>query len=148
MAIQVKSEIGRLKKVMLHRPGKELVMKVMSGVRDEELKIRTKGPLASLLNTESQFLLDPIPNLYFTRDPFASIGNGVSLNCMYSRTRRRETIFGEYILKYHTEFAGQTPFYYDRKQPYSIEGGDICIWILFLRRWIMITENCCANRGE
>ena len=104
---------------------KELVMKVMSGVRDEELKIRTKGPLASLLNTESQFLLDPIPNLYFTRDPFASIGNGVSLNCMYSRTRRRETIFGEYILKYHTEFAGQTPFYYDRKQPYSIEGGDI-----------------------
>ena len=104
---------------------KELVMKVMSGVRDEELKIRTKGPLASLLNTESQFLLDPIPNLYFTRDPFASIGNGVSLNCMYSRTRRRETIFGEYILKYHTEFAGQTPFYYARKQPYSIEGGDI-----------------------
>ena len=104
---------------------KELVMKVMSGVRDEELKIRTKGPLASLLNTECQFLLDPIPNLYFTRDPFASIGNGVSLNCMYSRTRRRETIFGEYILKYHTEFAGQTPFYYDRKQPYSIEGGDI-----------------------
>lgn len=104
---------------------KELVMKVMSGVRDEELKIRTKGPLASLLDTESQFLLDPIPNLYFTRDPFASIGNGVSLNCMYSRTRRRETIFGEYILKYHTEFAGQTPFYYDRKQPYSIEGGDI-----------------------
>ena len=104
---------------------KELVMKVMSGVRDEELKIRTKGPLASLLNTESQFLLDPIPNLYFTRDPFASIGNGVSLNCMYSMTRRRETIFGEYILKYHTEFAGQTPFYYDRKQPYSIEGGDI-----------------------
>lgn len=104
---------------------KELVMKLMSGVRDEELNIRTKGPLASLLNTESQFLLDPIPNLYFTRDPFATIGNGVSLNCMYSRTRRRETIFGEYILKYYTEFAGQTPFYYDRKQPYSIEGGDI-----------------------
>ena len=59
---------------------KELVMKVMSGVRDEELKIRTKGPLVSHLNTESQFLLDPIPNLYFTRDPFACIGNGVSLN--------------------------------------------------------------------
>ena len=104
---------------------KDLVMKVMSGVRDEELKIRVKGPLVRHLNTESQFLLDPIPNLYFTRDPFACIGNGVSLNCMYSRTRRRETIFGEYVLKYHTEFAGQTPFYYDRKLPYSIEGGDI-----------------------
>lgn len=104
---------------------KELVMKAMSGVRDEELKIRTKGPLVSLLNTESQFLLDPIPNLYFTRDPFACIGDGVSLNCMYSKTRRRETIFGEYVLNYHPEFAGQTPLYYDRKLPYSIEGGDI-----------------------
>ena len=28
-------------------------------------------------------------------------------------------------MKYHSEFAGQTPFYYDRKLPYSIEGGDI-----------------------
>ena len=28
-------------------------------------------------------------------------------------------------MKYHQEFAGQTPFYYDRKRPYSIEGGDI-----------------------
>lgn len=41
---------------------KELVKKMMSGVRDEELNIRTKGPLSSLLNIESQFLLDPIPN--------------------------------------------------------------------------------------
>ena len=104
---------------------KELVLKTMSGIRASELNVKMSCPLVSLVKKESQFLLDPIPNLYFTRDPFASIGNGVSLNCMYSRTRRRETIFGEYILKYHTEFAGQTPFYYDRKQPYSIEGGDI-----------------------
>lgn len=104
---------------------KELVLKLMSGVRADELKIRTKGPLVNLLNTKSQFLLDPIPNLYFTRDPFACIGNGVSLNRMYSGTRRRETIFGKYVLENHPEFAGKTPFYFDRNLPYSIEGGDI-----------------------
>lgn len=104
---------------------KELVLKMMSGVRADELDIRTKGPLADLLETESQFLLDPIPNLYFTRDPFACIGNGVSLNRMFSRTRRRETIFGEYVLEYHPDFAGCTPLYYERKLPYSVEGGDI-----------------------
>lgn len=104
---------------------KELVLKMMSGVRADELEIRTKGPLANLLETESQFLLDPIPNLYFTRDPFACIGNGVSLNRMFSRTRRRETIFGEYVLEYHPDFAGCTPLYYERKLPYSVEGGDI-----------------------
>ena len=104
---------------------KELVMKLMSGVRADEVKRRTNGPLVELMNKKSQFLLDPIPNLYFTRDPFACIGNGVSLNCMYSRTRRRETIFGKYILKYHPDFADKVPFYYDRTLPYSIEGGDI-----------------------
>lgn len=104
---------------------KELVMKLMSGVRADEIKRRTSGPLVELLNKRGQFLLDPIPNLYFTRDPFACIGNGVSLNRMYSRTRRRETIFGKYILKYHPDFADKVPFYYDRTFPYSIEGGDI-----------------------
>ncbi len=104
---------------------KELVKKLMSGVRENELSISSRGPLVSLLGTQSRFLLDPIPNLYFTRDPFACIGNGISLNRMHSSTRRRETIFGQYVIKYHPEFAGIRPSYYDRNYPYSIEGGDI-----------------------
>lgn len=104
---------------------KELVLKLMSGVRANELKIKTNHPLVELVKTDSQFLLDPIPNLYFTRDPFACIGNGVSLNCMYSRTRRRETLFGKYVLENHPDFAGKIQFYYKRELPYSIEGGDI-----------------------
>ncbi len=66
----------------------------------------------------------PMPNLYFTRDPFAMIGNGVSINRMYSETRNRETIYGEYIFKYHPDFAG-TPTYYSRYNTFHIEGGDI-----------------------
>lgn len=104
---------------------KELVLKTMSGVRASELNVKMSCPLVSLVKKESQFLLDPIPNLYFTRDPFACIGNGVSLNRMYSRTRRRETLYGKYILKYHPDFAGKVPFYYDRTMDFSIEGGDI-----------------------
>ena len=65
-----------------------------------------------------------MPNLYFTRDPFAMIGNGVSINRMYSVTRNRETIYGDYIFKYHPDFAG-TPTYYDRNDTFHIEGGDI-----------------------
>ena len=104
---------------------KELVLKTMSGIRASELNVKMSCPLVSLVKKESQFLLDPIPNLYFTRDPFACIGNGVSLNRMYSRTRRRETLYGKYILKYHPDFAGKVPFYYDRDMDFSIEGGDI-----------------------
>ena len=107
------------------RDEKELVLKLMSGVRVGELEVKMNRPLVNLVKTDSQFIMDPIPNLYFTRDPFACIGNGVSLNCMYSRTRRRETLFGKYVLENHPNFAGKTPFYYTRELPYSIEGGDI-----------------------
>ena len=104
---------------------KELVLKTMSGIRASELNVKMSCPLVSLVKKESQFLLDPIPNLYFTRDPFACIGNGVSLNYIYSRTRRRETLYGKYILKYHPDFTGKVPFYYDRTMDFAIEGGDI-----------------------
>ena len=104
---------------------KELVLKTMSGVSMYEIKSETHSPLVDLVKSDSRFIMDPIPNLYFTRDPFACIGTGVSLNCMYSRTRRRETIYGQYILEHHPDYRGQTPFYYKREYPFSIEGGDI-----------------------
>ena len=104
----------------------ELVRRTMTGVSMEEfLPEGQRGSLVSLTRGSHRFVLDPIPNLYFTRDPFACIGEGVSLNAMYSPTRRRETIYGQYILKYHPDFAGQVPFYYRREDPFSIEGGDI-----------------------
>ena len=43
---------------------------------------------------------------------------------MYSVTRQRETIFAEYIFKYHPEYK-DTPKYYDRYNAYHIEGVDI-----------------------
>ena len=104
----------------------ELVRRTMTGVSMEEfLPEGQQGALVSLTRGSHRFVLDPIPNMYFTRDPFACIGEGVSLNAMYSPTRRRETIYGQYILKYHPDFAGQVPFYYRREDPFSIEGGDI-----------------------
>lgn len=102
-----------------------LVQKTMAGIKDLAFKSKGDNPLTSLVQPKTNFVTDPIPNLYFTRDPFASIGNGVSLNHMYSVTRSRETIYGKYILKYHKDFAGKVPFHYTPKHPFSIEGGDI-----------------------
>ena len=104
---------------------KELVLKTMAGIGTQELPRKISSPLVDLLSPDHSFLADPIPNLYFTRDPFAVIGSGVSLNRMYSSTRQRETLYGELILKHHPDFAGSVPFYYTRENPYHIEGGDI-----------------------
>ena len=107
---------------------KELVLKTMEGIKLEEIsraKRDVEKSLVDLVSEESDFLADPMPNLYFTRDPFASAGNGVILNKMYSVTRNRETIYAEYIFNYHPDFKGKLDKYYDRYLPYHIEGGDV-----------------------
>ena len=107
---------------------KELVLKTMEGIKIEEInraKREVEKSLVDLVSEESDFLADPMPNLYFTRDPFACAGNGVVLNKMYSVTRSRETIYGEYIFNYHPDFKDKIEMFYDRYSAFHIEGGDV-----------------------
>lgn len=104
---------------------KELVLKLMSGVRVRELKKYRSGGLQELVYSHYPFVLDPLPNLYFTRDPFATIGNGVTINAMRTATRRKETLFAKYIFANHPDFAAENiPIWYNRTGIASIEGGD------------------------
>ena len=107
-----------------YKDNKTLVSKCIAGIDSEDLK--GYRPSSGFFATRDigKMILDPLPNLYAPRDPFASIGKGVSIHKMYSFTRSRETIFAEYIFKYHPEYK-LTPRYYERTYPYSIEGGDI-----------------------
>ena len=102
----------------------EMVLHTMAGIPFSDLALNHTESLTAMLHCKSDFALEPIPNLYFTRDPFASIGGGVALHRMYSATRRRETLYGAYILQHHPDYAG-TPFYYTPDAPYSLEGGDV-----------------------
>lgn len=114
--------------LMTYEDNKEFVLKTMEGVKiselDREKRVMEKS-LVDLVTEETSFIADPMPNLYFTRDPFASIGNGISLNKMYSVTRCRETIYAEYIFNYHPKFKGQVEKYFDRYNDCHIEGGDV-----------------------
>ena len=112
--------------LMAIKDEREFVLTTMSGVTTEEMRGELcAGPLTALTGDHRKFVLDPIPNLYFTRDPFASIGCGVSVHRMHSFTRCRETIYGDFIMRYHPDYAGKVPFYYRREDPFHIEGGDI-----------------------
>lgn len=83
------------------------------------------GPLSRLVSDDSEFIIHPMPNLYFTRDPFASVGNRVAQSHMRHQIRHRETLFNKYIFKYHPDFADKVKLYYKNHWPFSIEGGDI-----------------------
>lgn len=123
----VQSEALRaaLIKYLLQFDNRAMVDKMMAGIRTIEVPEYDRSSLADMSNTTYPFFCDPMPNLYFTRDPFATIGNGITLNHMRTKTRNRETIFAQYIFKYHPRFAGkEVPFWYNRDENTSIEGGD------------------------
>ena len=127
------------------RDNKELILKTIAGIKKSELPNYQVKSLADHVD-DYPFVTDPMPNLYFTRDPFASIGNGVSLNKMYSITRSRETIFGEYIFKYHPTYK-TTPLYYSRYEDVNIEGGDIMV----LNNHVLVvgvSQRTCAEAVE
>ena len=104
----------------------EMVLKTMEGYTKTEVEVSDSVSLADSISGDYPFLVDPMPNLYFTRDPFATIGNGVSINHMYAETRNRETLYGKYIFNFHPNFK-DTETYYKRDAETRIEGGDILI---------------------
>ena len=124
---------------------RSLVLKTIAGIKKTDLPNYQVKSLADHVE-DYLFIADPMPNLYFQRDPFASIGGGVSLNTMYSVTRKRETIYGEYIFKYHPEYK-TTPLYYSRNEDVNIEGGDIMV----LNNHVLIvgvSQRTCAEAVE
>ena len=109
-----------------HFKGKALVEKTMEGITLKEMGDAARAySLQDLVAPPDDLVVHPMPNLYFTRDPFASVGTGVFLHKMYSVTRCRETLYADYIFKYHPDFEGMITRYYDRDLHANIEGGDV-----------------------
>lgn len=124
--IRGEKRIARMMEYFLGFSTKNMVLKMMAGVRKSEIYGYGKKNLTDYLEGDYPFVIDPMPNLYFTRDPFACIGSGVSLHRMYSQTRNRETLFGDYIFRYHPNYKS-VPKLYNRQMESSLEGGDILV---------------------
>ncbi len=107
---------------------KAMVEKMIEGIRTHDITLKKPVSIMDLLEDEYPFFTDPMPNILFQRDPFATIGGGVAINKMNTETRQRETIFSYYMWKYHPRFEHENiPYYYTRDKEYSIEGGDILV---------------------
>ena len=109
-------------------PEKEMVAKIIAGVRKEDIKEFEAKSLSDLVTDDYPFYMDPMPNLYFTRDPGACIGTGLNLHHMSTPARRREVILLQYMYNYNKDFAPEgSQLWYDYNGPHSIEGGDVLV---------------------
>lgn len=114
-----------LKEYLVNMSTQDMVNTVMAGVRKNELDFVPQDLVSLSENSDYEFYMDPMPNLYFTRDTSACIGNGISINHMTFPARQRESLFNETIIKYHPRFANKNVHIWrDRNHTTRIEGGD------------------------
>ena len=104
---------------------KEMVKTVIAGIRKSAIHNSTPSLADLAEDPDYPFYLDPMPNVYFTRDQQAAIGSGMTINRMTFRARQRESLFMETILKNHPDFKNATiPVWRDRYHHGRLEGGD------------------------
>lgn len=100
---------------------------IIAGVRTDLFPEIGKETLADYVE-QSTIIAQPMPNMYFTRDPLTVIGSGVNVHKMYTNVRNRETLLIEHIFKHHPVYGQKgIPHWYDREDHFSLEGGDILV---------------------
>ncbi|KAB7833979.1 arginine deiminase [Streptomyces mobaraensis] len=110
----------------------ELTGCLIGGVTKRELDQRM-GVLPSVrlhAMAPDDFVLAPLPNHLFTRDTSCWVYDGVSVNAMKKRARRRETVHFEAIYAHHPLFEKQEFQRWSAGQadhPSTIEGGDVLV---------------------
>lgn len=106
----------------------KMVEEIIAGIKREELGDIKTDSLSDLATSEYPFVMDPMPNLYFTRDPGACIGNGINIHHMHTPARRRESLLLKYIFDYNKNFASAGNYkWYDIYDDFSVEGGDVLV---------------------
>ncbi len=98
----------------------DLAEALMAGVRNDE--VRAGGLVTSLLAHED-FLIDPLPNLLFTRDSSVWIRDSVAVTSLAMPARVRESQLTELIYRFHPRFAGADKVYDHQLE--HVEGGDV-----------------------
>jgi arginine deiminase len=94
---------------------------LIAGLTQHELK--TGRGLTYRLMDEHDFVVDPLPNLLFTRDSGVWIGDRVAVTSPSMPARRRETTLTQAIYRHHPRFAG-TGLVYEPGGEW-LEGGDV-----------------------
>jgi arginine deiminase len=120
--------VGRVRSHLAELPAAELAATLIGGLTVSEVPGAVEGFIGGVLGPHA-FLLPPLPNAVFTRDPSAWIGTGVVRSAMAMPARRPEQILWEAIYEHHPDFAGRSPVWYGDVQGLhaTLEGGDALV---------------------
>ncbi len=94
---------------------------LIAGLRNDE--VEGSRSLVTALLPDQEFLINPLPNLLFTRDSSVWVQDRVTITSLAMPARRRETQLTELIYTFHPRFRGVTRIHGWQKE--HLEGGDV-----------------------
>jgi arginine deiminase len=99
---------------------------LMAGMTFNELPFgESELSLVRRMHHGADFVIDPLPNLLFTRDSSFWIGPRVAITSLALHARIRETSLTDLIYAHHPRFRGVRRAYESRSAP--VEGGDVLL---------------------
>lgn len=97
-----------------------------AGMTFDELPIGPAGSsLVRRMHHGGDFVIEPLPNLLFTRDSSFWIGNRVAITALALPARAREASLTDLIYAHHPRFLGVRRAYESHTAP--VEGGDVLL---------------------
>jgi len=112
-----------LRGALADRTPEALALVLTAGVRNDE--VRGGFGLVTSLLAHDDFLVDPLPNLLFTRDSSVWIRDRVAITSLAMPARERETALTELIYTRHPRFAGVEQIHGSHHE--HVEGGDVLL---------------------
>ncbi|GIF07650.1 arginine deiminase [Actinoplanes siamensis] len=97
---------------------------LVAGLSHEEVK-PGGGSLVYEMLQPNDFVIDPLPNLLFTRDSSVWVRDRVAVTSLAMPARRRETTLTHAIYRFHPRFSGTELLYEPALE--HVEGGDVLV---------------------
>lgn len=107
-------------------PAPELARILMAGMTFDEIPFAADDTsLVRRMHAGGDFVIEPLPNLLFTRDSSFWVGPKVAITALALPARARETSLTDLIYAFHPRFLGVRRAYESHTAP--IEGGDVLL---------------------
>jgi len=100
----------------------DLASVLTAGLRNDEMHVRT---LVTSLLAHDDFVVDPLPNLLFTRDSSVWLPDRVAVTSLAMPARVRETQLTGLVYRHHPRFAGTPQVHGPHLE--HVEGGDVLL---------------------
>jgi len=122
--------VNALRPWMEEMPAEKLAEHLIGGVAIEDVPKSEWSKMLEEAYGGTDFLLPPVPNTLFQRDPSCWIYGGVTVNPMFWPARQPETLLQRAVYKFHPRFKGGDfqIWWGDSDQSFghsTLEGGDV-----------------------